>query len=210
MNERITRSDTLPNPSDLRDAYELELRSPKGKPVRLGELVLDKVRHFFCAYDQDYVRTIAHALTDSLLKTLPHTNSNDDSNDNNNNPTQLIIIGCGHPALIVPYVAETAAPFPVYTDPRGALYEKLHMTRTVRSIMRPPSYATVGFWRALGTTFRQMAAAGWRGVLGGGGSWAQNGGEWVFRGGKCVYVHRMENVSDHLTAEELMRVMGER
>ncbi|CEN60471.1 hypothetical protein ASPCAL02909 [Aspergillus calidoustus] len=209
MAECITRSATdPPSPDDLRDAYELELRSPNGNPVRLGELICEKgdnittiivfIRHFFCVYDQDYVRTISHHLTDSLLKSLPSTSST--------GPSQLIIIGCGDPALITPYVSETSTPFPVYSDPRGRIYEKLHMTRTMSNVMKQPSYSTVGFWRALGKTFRQMAASGWRGLRGGG--WGQNGGEWVFKGGKCVYVHRMKDVGDHLTAGELLEVLG--
>ena len=28
----------------------------------------------------------------------------------------------------------------------------------------------------------------------------EDGGEWVFRGGRCVCVHRMRDVGDHLTA----------
>jgi hypothetical protein len=40
-----------------------------------------------------------------------------------------------------------------------------------------------------------------------GGNYFQNGGEWIFRAGKCVWVHRMETTSDHLTAEELVKVL---
>ncbi|OQD76723.1 hypothetical protein PENANT_c124G03772 [Penicillium antarcticum] len=48
----------------LHEAYELEVQSKNGEPVRFGELVAGKgdsvttvvifVRHFFCIYDQDY------------------------------------------------------------------------------------------------------------------------------------------------------------
>ncbi|KAL3495072.1 AhpC/TSA antioxidant enzyme-domain-containing protein [Aspergillus germanicus] len=209
MSHAITRSAVdIPGPDELRDAYELELRCANGNPVRLGELICEKgdhittiivfVRHFFCAYDQDYVRTISHHLTDSMLQSLPSTSST--------GPSQLIIIGCGDPALITPYVSETSTPFPIYSDPSGRIYENLHMTRTTSKIMEQPSYSTVGFWRSLGKAFCQMAASGWKGLRGGG--WGQNGGEWVFKDGKCVYVHRMENVGDHLTAGELLEVLG--
>ncbi|KAL5049378.1 hypothetical protein BDW71DRAFT_195388 [Aspergillus fruticulosus] len=195
----ITRSpDILPSASDLRDAYNLELQSASGNPVRFGDLILEKVRHFFCVYDQDYVRSVSHHLTDSVLQTMSHTGG----------PTQLILIGCGDPSLIVPYVSQIAgdaAQFPVYSDPDGKLYEKLHMKRTVMNIMRPPVYTEVSFWKSLGMTLRQMWARGRKGLRGG--KWDQNGGEWVFRNGRCEFVHRMESVSDHLTAEKLIEIL---
>ena len=42
-----------------------------------------------------------------------------------------------------------------------------------------------------------------------GGDYSQNGGEWIFRAGKCVWVHMMETTSDHVPAEELIRVLRE-
>jgi hypothetical protein len=198
----ITRSpDILSSASDLRDAYNLELQSASGNPVPFGDLILEKgaittvvifsmfgslslslppsqknetdmicgypVRHFFCVYDQDYVRSVSHHLTDSVLQTISNTGG----------PVQLMIIGCGDPSLIVPYVSETTgdvAQFPVYSDPDGKLYEKLHMKRTLTNIMRPPVYTHVGFWKSLGMTLRQAWGKGWKGLIGG--RWDQNGG----------------------------------
>jgi hypothetical protein len=71
---------------------------------------------------------------------------------------------------------------------------------------QPPSYAQISFLSALGKTLKQMFQSGWQAFRGG--SWGQNGGEWVFRGGKVVYVHRMEHVSDHLTADRLLEVLN--
>jgi hypothetical protein len=71
---------------------------------------------------------------------------------------------------------------------------------------QPPPYAQISFFGALGKTFKQMFWSGWQAFRGG--SWGQNGGEWVFRGGKPVYVHRMEHVSDHLTADQLLEVLS--
>ncbi|GIJ90090.1 hypothetical protein Asppvi_009040 [Aspergillus pseudoviridinutans] len=202
----ITRCDDLPEPKELAEAYELELQSQNGQPIRFGELVAGKggqittivifIRHFFCAYDQEYVRVASRRLTDSVLSTLP----------NPTGPSQLIIIGCGDSQRIVPYVSETEAAFPIYTDPTGTIYEKLHMKRTRSHMTQSPSYAQIPFFSALGKTFKQMFRSGWQAFRGG--SWAQNGGEWVFRGGKCVYVHRMEHVSDHLTADQLLEVLS--
>ncbi|KAM0121153.1 hypothetical protein ACP6JC_002070 [Aspergillus fumigatus] len=154
------------------------------------------VRHFFCAYDQDYVRVVSRRLTNFVLSTLP----------NPTGPSQLIIIGCGDSQRIVPYVSETAAAFPIYTDRTGKIYKKLLMKRTTSHITQPPSYAQVSFFGALGKTFGQMFRSGWQAFRGG--SWSQNGGEWVFRGGKSFYVHRMEHVSDHLTADRLLEVLS--
>ncbi|OGM46584.1 hypothetical protein ABOM_004694 [Aspergillus bombycis] len=203
----IRPPDDIPTGKALSEAYELELQSETGHPVRFGELIAAKgdhittivifIRHFFCAYDQDYVHSISQRLTESVLSTLP----------NSAGPAQVIIIGCGQPAAIVPYVAETSAAFPIYTDPKGKIYEKLHMKRTVSAITRPPTYTQRSFISALGTTFKQMFRSGLQALSGGG--WGQNGGEWVFKNGKCVYVHRMQNVSDHLTADELLQVISQ-
>ncbi|GFF25304.1 thioredoxin-like protein AAED1 [Aspergillus udagawae] len=202
----ITRYDDIPGPKELSEAYELELQSPNGKPIRFGELVAGRgvqittvvifIRHFFCAYDQDYVRVVSRRLTDSVLSTLP----------NPTGPSQLIIVGCGDPQRIVPYVSETEAAFPIYTDPTGKIYEKLQMKRTKACITAPPSYAQLSFFCALGKTFKQMFHSGWQAFRGG--PWGQNGGEWVFRGGKCIFAHRMEHVSDHLTADQLLEVLS--
>ncbi|KAL4935878.1 hypothetical protein BDV06DRAFT_217095 [Aspergillus oleicola] len=198
MSGFITSSpDVLPSATDLRDTYNIELHSADGHPVSFGELILEKVRHFFCIYDQSYVRSVSGHLTDTALETLSHTQTH--------GPIQLIIIGCGDPSLIVPYVSETGAVMPVYTDPSGKIYEKLHMRRTVKGIMSQPAYSSVGFWKSLGMTLRQMFWKGRRGVKGG--RWDQQGGEWVFKGGKVKYVHRMRDAADHLTAEELLGIL---
>lgn len=224
MSGRITRS-SFPSSTELRDAYNLELQSADKRSVRFGELILEKgeittiiifsafyflvesflearpntdrylVRHFFCLYDQEYVRTVSSHLTKSVLETIPNTPG----------PIQLIIIGCGGPSLIVPYIGETSSSFPVYSDPDGKLYEKLHMRRTLDNIMQQPSYSQAGFWRSVGVAMKQMF---WRGMGAfRGGRMDQNGGEFIFRGGKCEYAHRMENVGDHLTAEELLKIL---
>ncbi|BCS25142.1 peroxiredoxin-like family protein [Aspergillus puulaauensis] len=203
MSGRITRS-SFPSSTELRDAYNLELQSADKRSVRFGELILEKgeittiiifIRHFFCLYDQEYVRTVSSHLTKSVLETIPNTPG----------PIQLIIIGCGGPSLIVPYIGETSSSFPVYSDPDGKLYEKLHMRRTLDNIMQQPSYSQAGFWRSVGVAMKQML---WRGMGAfRGGRMDQNGGEFIFRGGKCEYAHRMENVGDHLTAEELLKIL---
>jgi hypothetical protein len=153
------------------------------------------VRHFFCIYDQDYVHAMSQHITDSVLSTLSAPAG----------PSQLIIIGCGKPSRIVPYTSETEAAFPIYTDPSGKIYDKLQMKKTFACISRPPSYTQISFFRGLLKSLKQMGRSGIQAIKGG--SWRQNGGEWIFRDGRCVYVHRMENVSDHLTAEQLLDLL---
>ncbi|KAH2272234.1 hypothetical protein KXW29_004040 [Aspergillus fumigatus] len=189
----ITRADDLPEPKELAEAYELELQSQNGRSIRFGELVAGKGAQITTI---DYVRVVSPRLTNFVLSTLP----------NPTGPSQLIIIGCGDSQRIVPYVSETAAAFPIYTDRTGKIYKKLLMKRTTSHITQPPSYAQVSFFGALGKTFGQMFRSGWQAFRGG--SWSQNGGEWVFRGGKSFYVHRMEHVSDHLTADRLLEVLS--
>ena len=41
----ITRCDDLAGPEELNEAYELELQSQNGKPIRFGELVAGKGGH---------------------------------------------------------------------------------------------------------------------------------------------------------------------
>lgn len=154
------------------------------------------VRHFFCLYDQDYVRTLSGKITQSLLDTVPLSAK----------PAQVIIIGCGDPALIGPYMEETSDEFPIYTDPSGKIYETLHMIRSMDGFTEPPPYSCVSFSSAVGQTFKQMWKRGWAGLKGG--NWDQQGGEWIFQRGKLRYAHRMEGTNDHLTAERLCEILS--
>jgi hypothetical protein len=55
------------------------------------------------------------------------------------------------------------------------------------------------------SSVRQMAGSGFGAFKGG--DYSQNGGEGVFIMGKCRWIHRMDTTSDHLTAEELVKVL---
>ncbi|KAJ5630256.1 uncharacterized protein N7484_010356 [Penicillium longicatenatum] len=190
----------------LHEAYELDIQSGRGENVRFGEIVASKgdsvtsivifVRHFFCLYDQDYVRTLAGQITQSLLDTVPSSAK----------PAQVIIIGCGDPALIGPYMEETSDEFPIYSDPSGKIYETLKMKRSTDGFTDPPPYTSESFSTALGKALKQMWKRGWAGLKGG--NWDQQGGEWIFQRGKLRYAHRMEGASDHLTAERLCEILS--
>lgn len=208
----------------LHEAYELNIQTQNGKDVRFGELVAGKgdsvttivifgashydypgesrpnmkhhlVRHFFCLYDQAYVKTLSNQLTQTLLDTIPASAK----------PAQVIIIGCGDHSLIVPYMEETSDAFPIYTDPTGKIYETLHMKRTTEGFTSPPPYTPESFPSALGKCLKQIWKRGWAGLRGG--SWNQQGGEWIFQRGKLRYAHRMEGVNDHLTADRLFSIL---
>lgn len=153
------------------------------------------VRHFFCLYDQDYVRTLAGQVTGTLLDTVPSSAK----------PAQAIIIGCGHHSLIVPYMEETSDKFPIYSDPSAKIYEKLRMKRTMDGFTSPPPYSYAPFSSALAGMFKQIWRRGWSGLRGG--NWVQQGGEWIFQHGKLRYAHRMEGVNDHLTADQLVNIL---
>ncbi|OKO98901.1 Thioredoxin-like protein AAED1 [Penicillium subrubescens] len=189
----------------LHEAYELSIESKNGAHVRFGELVAGKgdsvttivifVRHFFCLYDQGYVKTLSRQLTQTLLDTIPASAK----------PAQVIIIGCGDHSLIVPYMEETSDAFPIYTDPTGKIYETLHMKRTMEGITSPPPYTPDSFPSALGKCLKQIWKRGWAGLKGG--KWNQQGGEWIFQRGRLRYAHLMEGVNDHLTADQLFQVL---
>ncbi|KAJ5329346.1 hypothetical protein N7452_009736 [Penicillium brevicompactum] len=190
----------------LHEAYELEIQTAKGDNVRFGELVAGKgdsvttivifIRHFFCVYDQDYVRTLSRQMTEKLLDTVPL----------DARPAQIIILGCGDHALIGPYMEETTDEFPIYSDHSGRIYEKLQMKRQRGGFTEPPPYSNFSFPTGLAETMKQIWRRGWAGLRGG--NWNQQGGEWIFQRGKLRYAHRMEGSNDHLTADRLLAILN--
>ncbi|KUL89014.1 hypothetical protein ZTR_06006 [Talaromyces verruculosus] len=190
----------------LHEAYEIELKSKNGKSVRFGELVAGKgesvttivifIRHFFCAYDQSYVRSLAAQLTRELLATIPPQRK----------PAQVIIIGCGDHTLIGPYLEETSDAYPIYTDPSGKIYEKLSMKRTYEGFTEPPSYSDRSFPGAVFKDLQQRWKHGWSALKSGPSD--QQGGELIFEHGKLKYAHRMQKVNDHLTADRLVAILN--
>ncbi|KAJ5085920.1 hypothetical protein N7532_010691 [Penicillium argentinense] len=172
----------------LHEAYEIDIQSKNGETVRF-------VRHFFCIYDQDYVRTLAGKMHQRLLDMIPPSAR----------PAQVIIIGCGDPSMIVPYIEETTDEFPIYSDPSGRIYDKLQMKRT-SAFTDPPPYTEHSFSSSFATCLKQLWKRGLASLKGG--NWDQQGGEWVFVDKKLRYAHRMEAANDHLTAEQLMEILS--
>lgn len=152
------------------------------------------VRHWFCTYDQDYVRNLAGKIKERLLSTVPP----------NARPAQVIIIGCGDSDGIVPYIETTTDDFPIYSDPTGKIYDKLEMKRTT-AFTDPPPYTEHSLRSSFMICMKQIWKRGMAGFRGG--SWDQQGGEWIFVNGKLRYAHRMEAANDHLTAEQLVDIL---
>ncbi|KAJ5674163.1 hypothetical protein N7462_009602 [Penicillium macrosclerotiorum] len=152
-----TNSSGMLTDDSLHEAYELEIESQNGDLVRFGELVAGKGDSITTVVIFDYVRTLSQKITNTLLDTLPaHAK-----------PAQVIIIGCGDHSLIVPYMEETSDAFPIYTDPSGAIFEKLQMNRTTRGFTDPPPYTPESFPTALSKCLKQIWKRGWAGLKGG-------------------------------------------
>ncbi|KAJ5661736.1 uncharacterized protein N7477_009352 [Penicillium maclennaniae] len=166
-NANVSTDPTFLADETLHEAYELEIADKNGKPVRFGELVAGKgdsvttivifIRHFFCMYDQDYVRTLSGKITQRLLDTIPH----------HAKPAQVIIIGCGDHTLIGPYIEETADMFPLYSDPSAKIYETLEMKRTWTGFTEPPPYSSLSFPSAFFRDMKQRWKKGWSALMGG-------------------------------------------
>jgi len=202
----------IPDEKSLLEAFELPVQSHDGKPITFGELVAAQeitttvmvifIRHFFCSLDQNYVRSLSTLLSPPLsTTTLPSPPPPIIG------PATLIIIGCGDPSRISPFIAETACEFPVFTDPTLRLYEKLGMKKSllITSTTRPPYMNDDSLFTLVVRSLKQMIQTGLDAFKGG--NYSQNGGEWIFRDGKCEWVHRMESTSDHTPVEDLAKVL---
>jgi len=100
---------------------------------------------------------------------------------------------------------ETSDSFPIYSDSSGKLYEKLEMKRAWDGLSAPPMYSWESFPSALLKDLKQRWKRGWGAFKGGPGN--QQGGEWIFRNGRLKYAHRMQAVNDHLTADQLLKIL---
>lgn len=119
-------------------------------------------------------------------------------------PSQLIIIGCGEPVLITPYVSETGSAFPVFTGPSGETYEKIQVTRTAMKIKQPASYTQVSPFRAMELAIKRIWRYGLKAFTCG--FRDHNHGKWMFRHGKRVYLRREEH-ADQMTAQKLLDIL---
>ncbi|PSR91985.1 AhpC/TSA antioxidant enzyme-domain-containing protein [Coniella lustricola] len=124
------------------------------------------VRHFYCGNCQEYLRALSASIhADSLLH-LPMS-------------TFIAVIGCGDPALIDMYAAETGCPFPIYTDPTRKLYAELGMIKTLALGARP-AYMSKSLLRSSLDSIVQGVKQIKSGLAIKGGDQRQIGGEFLF------------------------------
>lgn len=152
------------------------------------------VRHFFCGNCQEYLRTITQDLTPETLLSLPI-------------PTTMAVIGCGSPDLIPMYTSLTGCRFPIYADPRRALFDALGMRRTFSLGPRAPDYMRRSVLaNSLHSVVQVLRSGATRAFKGG--DIKQNGGELLFDAAQLVWAHRMQNTRDHAELVVLKRLLG--
>ncbi|KAL4893579.1 AhpC/TSA antioxidant enzyme-domain-containing protein [Aspergillus ambiguus] len=172
------------NPHAFQDLY--------ASPSSANRTLVIFIRHFFCGSCQEYVR----ALSRTLSQPPPNTS--------------IVIIGCGDPALIDMYAADTTCPFPIYADPSRTLYEALGMVNTLALGARP-EYIRKGMLQIVVESVWQALKQVPSGLAMKGGDSRQVGGEFLFErngdGGHVVWCHRMATTRDHTEVEQLARLL---
>ena len=213
-------SNKLPTVAELKKVADLPVLDAGGKSqpfknIYSGEKATQRVlvifvRHFFCGVSpspppplttspdaskncQEYLRTLSSSLRPDALLALP-------------TPTQIVVIGCGHPDLISMYRQTTACPFPIYADPTRKLYDHLGMTRTLDLGPSRPEYMQKSLLYVMLASFVQSLKSGWGAIQGG--DYRQVGGEFLFDDGNVTWGHRMRNTRDHAEIPALRNVLG--
>ncbi|PFH58224.1 hypothetical protein XA68_14003 [Ophiocordyceps unilateralis] len=173
------------------------------------------VRHFFCGNCQEFLRSLADAVTPDALLQLPIS-------------TFIVVVGCGDPALIQMYADATACRFPIYTDPKGTLYDELGMVKTLTLGTRPAymrKSMTKGIVDSIGQALRSVPS----GLALKSGDHRQVGGEFLFEPldvatpadevaehvvdveperKRVSWCHRMRSTRDHAEIPEIIHVLG--
>ncbi|PHH74851.1 hypothetical protein CDD80_2788 [Ophiocordyceps camponoti-rufipedis] len=176
------------------------------------------VRHFFCGNCQEFLRSLVDAISPEALLQLPIS-------------TFIVVIGCGDPALIEMYADATACPFPIYTDPKGGLYDELGMVKTLALGSRP-AYMRKSMTRGIVDSIGQALRSVPSGLALRSGDHRQVGGEFLFEPFEVTtpaaeerkeverigefeperkrvsWCHRMGSTRDHAEIPEIMDVLG--
>jgi hypothetical protein len=125
--------------------------------------------------------------------------------------TGVTLLSCGTPSYIEPYRAATACPFRLLTDPTGAAYDALRLSRSLAPGSRPEDLrqslaGTVVSGVAMGLAMGRDAVRS--------GDHDRIGGEFLFRKEagsgewKVVWAHRMRTTRDHAEIAVLREVLG--
>ncbi|KAI0024166.1 AhpC/TSA antioxidant enzyme-domain-containing protein [Xylariomycetidae sp. FL0641] len=130
----VQTTNDLPTPETIRRIEDYTVLDRDGKSHSFKSLysghnvarrvLIIFIRHFFCGLCQEYLRSLAAAITPDSLLELPVS-------------TFIAVVGCGSYELIDSYIHETKCPFPVYADQTRRLYTELGMVRTLSLGSRP-------------------------------------------------------------------------
>lgn len=115
---------------------------------------------------QEYLRSLAESISNDALLGLPVS-------------TSIVVIGCGDPQLIDMYLEATQCPYPLYTDPKSALFDELGMVKTL-ALGEKPAYVKMGFLKGVFTGIAQGLKQLPRGLALKSGDQRQVGGEFLF------------------------------
>jgi peroxiredoxin len=182
-----------PTSIDLVTASGLTISGENGEQISFGALFRDRkvvvifIRHFWCLFCQDYIRSITNSVSPETLK---------------KKGVDLVLIGNGAPGMIRAYKSKLSAPynrrnqshrtpetlkvpFTVYTDSSLQLHDALglYKSSTVRTGCSRKQAAgrnyvkRNGRWTSLRIAVRAAAA---KAVHNGSGDFEQLGGEFVF------------------------------
>lgn len=175
-------------------AAKLELFDAAGNRVRFGDLLSQRtlvlfVRHWYSSSCAEYVRSVAHSVTDDVLSTTE---------------TQVIIVGHGSPSMIPGYRKHLACPFPIYTDPTRKLQDALGILPAPLSGRDSPSRQR--FLLRLNRAFDMFVAAA-KMTSFRGGDRRQLGGEFIMMESSCSFAHRMRLPADHTPVPALLKAI---
>lgn len=231
----LNTNNDIPTQDDLKKIEDFTVLDRDGKLVPFKSIYTGSnvarrvlvifIRHFFCGNCQEYLRTLTASVSPDSLLHLPV-------------PTFIAVIGCGSPALIPMYQAETSCPFPIYADPTKRLYAALGMQRTLNLGARP-DYQRRGTLMGMLQSVRQGFTAIKGGKVLKAGDMHQVGGEFLFEPltlatpisspsddvdkqlgaqgdtlgvqgeeKRITWCHRMRNTRDHAELPELREVLG--
>ncbi|ETI24032.1 hypothetical protein G647_03401 [Cladophialophora carrionii CBS 160.54] len=184
-----------PDNHALRVAFEHDIYSSSGKPLKFGSLFYDCdvypaekrilvifIRHFFCGNCQEYVRRLSSAQSPfhPSLKPTSTTWTTNFSKPANRTLPSVIIIGPGQPSLISSYKSLTQCPFDIYADPSTQLYDILGMHRTLSMGTKAPGYIEHSLLGGAVKSAWQIVRRFGSGDALAGGDWDVNGGEFLF------------------------------
>ncbi|TCD63780.1 hypothetical protein EIP91_004963 [Steccherinum ochraceum] len=203
----------------IEDAKKMKVKDKDGNEVTFGSLLEKQdsivvfIRHFFCGVNAslslahvntiDSSATYSQAFAEALASVRPEALEKADK--------QLFLVGCGEPELIEYYHEKTGFKYPIYADPKRAIFTKFGL---VKNINITPKGETKRSYLPTSMVMSTLTNL-WRGPMhnptyvGKQGHIPQNGGDFVFtKDGTCTFSWRMRHTQDHVEVADLMREAG--